>query len=128
MPTEIRSIQTGGAPAAIGPYSQAIVVDNLVFTSGQIPVEPTSGKLVEARIETQARQVFKNLEAVLGAAGTTLQRAVKVTVYLTDLEDFQALNRVYAEVFGTARPARSTVQVARLPLDSLVEVDVVALR
>jgi len=128
MPIEICSIQTEKAPAAIGPYSQAVVAGDMVFTSGQIPVDPATGKMVEATMEAQARQVFKNLEAVLQAAGSSLQRAVKVTVYLKDLGEFQTLNRIYAEVFGSARPARSTVQVARLPLDSLVEVDVVALR
>ncbi len=126
MASDIKTVHTDRAPAAIGPYSQALVVGGFVFTSGQIPVDPGTGKMVEGTIEAQARQVFRNLEAVLNEAGTSLQRAVKVTVYLKDLGDFQVLNRVYAEVFGTARPARSTVQVARLPLDSLVEVDVVA--
>ncbi len=128
MVTELRTVHTEEAPAAIGPYSQAVVAGDFVFTSGQIPVDPGTGKMVEPDIEVQARQVFRNLEAVLKAAGSSLQRAVKVTVYLKDLGDFQRLNRVYAEVFGDARPARSTIQVARLPLDSLVEVDVVAAR
>ncbi len=128
MSTTIETIETREAPAAIGPYSQALVVGDMVFTSGQIPVNPVTGKMVDPDIEQQARQVFENLEAVLKAAGTSLQRAVKVTVYLKDLGEFQTVNRIYAEVFGSARPARSTVQVARLPLDSLIEVDVVAVR
>lgn len=128
MSKTIQSIRTDKAPAAIGPYSQAISYGDLVFTSGQIPIDPASGKIVEGDIEVQARQVFSNLRAVLEAADTSLEKALKVTVYLQDLADFQRLNSVYAAAFGQARPARTTVQVARLPLDSRVEIDVVAAR
>lgn len=128
MTAELKSIHTPQAPAAIGPYSQAIVMGDLVFTSGQIPLRPDTQTLVEGDIEAQSRQVFQNLAAVLEAAGSSLSRVIKSTVYLQDMNDFQRFNAVYAEAFGEARPARSTVQVARLPRDARVEVDVIAAR
>lgn len=128
MTAELKSIHTPQAPAAIGPYSQAIVMGDLVFTSGQIPLRPDTQTLVEGDIEAQSRQVFQNLAAVLEAAGSSLSRVIKSTVYLQDMNDFQRFNAVYAEAFGDARPARSTVQVARLPRDARVEVDVIAAR
>lgn len=128
MTAELKSIHTPQAPAAIGPYSQAIVMGDLVFTSGQIPLRPDTQTLVEGDIEAQSRQVFQNLAAVLEAAGSSLSKVIKSTVYLQDMNDFQRFNAVYAEAFGDARPARSTVQVARLPRDARVEVDVIAAR
>lgn len=121
-------ISTDQAPKAIGPYSQAIELGNLIFTSGQIPLDPATGALVEGGIEAQTRQVFNNLRAVLLAAGTVLEKTVKATVFLQDLNDFQAMNAVYAEAFGEARPARSTVQVARLPRDARIEIDLIVAR
>ncbi|AFZ66916.1 RidA family protein [Deinococcus peraridilitoris] len=120
-----QSISTPHAPAAIGPYSQAIRHGQLVYTSGQIPLRP-DGTLVEGSIEEQARQVFANLQAVLEAAGTSLSRVIKATVFVTDLGQFAELNAVYAEHFSEPFPARSTVEVSRLPRDVLVEIEVVA--
>lgn len=121
----ISIINTPDAPAAIGPYSQAMVVDGWLYSSGQIPLT-TEGKLVEGDIEAQTRQVFANLRAVLAEAGTDLSRVVKTTVFVKDLNDFARLNAVYAEAFGAHKPARSTVEVARLPRDVLVEIEVIA--
>ncbi len=118
-------VNTSDAPAAIGPYSQAIVVDGWLYSSGQIPLT-AEGKLVEGDIEAQTRQVFANLRAVLAEAGTDLSRVVKTTVFVKDLNDFARLNAVYAEAFGAHKPARSTVEVARLPRDVLVEIEVIA--
>ena len=123
-------IRTSQAPAAIGPYSQAIVVPvgdaKLIFCSGQIPIDPATGDLVKGDVTDQARRVLENVVAVLGAAGATLRDVVKTTMYLADLNDFNAVNKVYAERFIDAPPARSTVQVARLPRDSRVEIEVTA--
>lgn len=121
------TIATGRAPQAIGPYAQAIKVDGFVYTSGQIALEPATGNLVDGGIAGQTRRVLENLKAVLDAAGSSLDRAIKSTVYLTDLGDFQEMNTIYAEYFGEAKPARSTVGVAQLPRGALVEIDVVAL-
>lgn len=118
-------VNTSVAPAAIGPYSQAIVVDGWLYSSGQIPLT-AEGKLVEGDIEAQTRQVFANLRAVLAEAGTDLSRVVKTTVFVKDLNDFARLNAVYAEAFGAHKPARSTVEVARLPRDVQVEIEVIA--
>ena len=118
-------VQTPKAPAAIGPYSQATRFGNLVITSGQIPLRP-DGTLVEGGIEAQTRQVLDNLSAVLAAAGTDLSRVVKTTVFLADMNEFAAMNAVYAEYFQAPYPARSTVQVARLPRDVRVEIEVMA--
>ncbi len=120
-------ISTDSAPAAIGPYSQAVGFQSLVFTSGQIPLRP-DGTLVEGDVEAQTRQVLENLAAVLEAAGSSLAQVLKCTVFLKDLSDFQAMNAIYAESFPSEPPARSTVQVAKLPLDVRVEIEAVALR
>lgn len=120
-------ISTESAPAAIGPYSQAIAVGDLIFVSGQLPVNPESGQFVEGGIPEMTRQIFRNIETILAAAGSGLGKIVKTTVFLADLEDFQAMNGAYAEFFGENPPARSTVQVARLPRDARIEIEVVAL-
>lgn len=119
-------ITTADAPAAIGPYSQAIRCGNLVFVSGQIPLDPSTGRMAEGGIEAQTDRVLKNLVAILAAAGSGLDRVVKTTVYLRDLEDFGKMNEVYAKFFPARPPARATVQVARLPRDAALEIDVVA--
>ena len=118
-------IATSAAPAAIGPYAQAIVADGWVFTSGQIPLD-AAGQLVGSDIASQTEQVFDNLTAVLAAAGASLAEVIKSTVFVQDLNDFAQLNAVYERRFGSHKPARSTVQVARLPRDVLVEIEVVA--
>ena len=120
-------IHTEDAPAAVGPYSQAVKTDSTVYTAGQIGLVPGTGKLVEGDVEAQARQVMANLKAVLEAAGTGFDAVVKTTIYLTDMADFAAVNAIYGEVFADAPPARSTVAVAGLPLGALVEIDMVAL-
>jgi 2-iminobutanoate/2-iminopropanoate deaminase len=122
----IRTHHSEGAPAAIGPYAQAVSVGGFVFTSGQVALDPVSGEMVAADFEAEARRVFANLRAVLDAAGCALADVVRATVYLTDLADFAVLNRVYAEAFGDHKPARSTVQVAALPKGARVEIDLVA--
>jgi 2-iminobutanoate/2-iminopropanoate deaminase len=128
MPTQRRDvIQTASAPAAIGPYSQAIAGQNLVFCSGQIPLDPVTGELVQGDTASQARQVMKNLEAVLIAAGTGLAQIVKTTIFLVDLADFAKVNEVYGSFFDAAPPARSTIQVAALPKGARVEIDAIAL-
>ena len=122
-------IATTEAPAAVGPYSQAIALDNLLFAAGQIPLDPATGDLVAGGIAEQTHQVLKNLRAVLKAAGSDLDRAVKTTVFLKSMDSFVAMNEVYGrpEYFGSNPPARSTVEVARLPRDVLVEIEVLAL-
>ena len=120
-----KTVQTTNAPAAIGPYSQAIVCGGLVFTSGQIPLDPATGNVVGTDIREQAEQVMKNLTAVLEAAGSSLQNAVKTTCFLADMADFASFNQVYAAYF-TSNPARSCVAVKALPKGVLVEVEVVA--
>lgn len=121
------AVQTDKAPKAIGPYEQAIKVDGFVFTAGQIPLDPKSGNIVEGGIAAQTRQVLENLKGVLIASGSSLDRVVKATVFLKNMADFAAMNEVYAEYLGSARPARSTVAVAELPRGALVEIDLVAL-
>ena len=121
-------IATKNAPAAIGPYSQAIVVGDLDFTAGQAAVDPERGKLIEAGIEEQTRQTLRNIEAILEAAGSSMNQVVKTTVFLKDMGDFAAMNAIYAGFFGDVPPARSTVQVAALPLGALVEIEAVATR
>jgi len=116
------------APRVYGPYSQAITVGDLVFTAGQLPLDPASMEVVAGGIKEQATQVLANLRAVLQAAGTDLDRVVKTTLFLVDLADFAALNEVYAEAFGAHKPARSTVEVAGLPRGARVEIDAVASR
>lgn len=119
-------IQTQQAPAAIGPYSQAVQTENFVFASGQLGLDPQTGKLQEG-VEAQARQALSNVQAVLQAANSSIDRVVKTTIFLTDMNDFAAVNAVYGELFDQAPPARSTVQVAALPLGGLVEIEVIAL-
>jgi len=122
----IRIMQTDRAPAAIGPYSQAVVANGLLFTAGQIALDPASMQVVEGDVVAQSEQVLSNLGAVLASAGATWSDVVKTTVYLTDMHDFPRLNEVYSRVMGDARPARSTVQVSGLPRGVLVEIDLVA--
>lgn len=121
-------ISTPNAPAAIGPYSQAIGVEGLLFCSGQIPLDPATGNVVEGGIEEQTRQVLENVKALLAAAGTSLENVVKSTIFLADMNDFSTVNGIYGEYFQNDPPARSTVQVARLPRDVRVEIEVIALR
>jgi 2-iminobutanoate/2-iminopropanoate deaminase len=122
----IRAHHSDAAPAAIGPYSQAVSVGGFLFTSGQVALDPRSGELVAGGFEAEARQVFANLAAVLAAAGCGFADVVRATVYLADLADFPALNAIYAEIFAGHKPARSTVQVAALPKGARVEIDLVA--
>jgi len=124
MPKEI--IQTNQAPAAVGPYSQAVKIDRLVFVAGQVPIDPATGQLAEPDIQVQTRQALKNVAAVLQAAGTDMGRVVKATVFLADMEDFARMNEIYAEFFPTDPPARACVQVARLPRDARVEIEAIA--
>ena len=122
-------IRTDKAPSAIGPYSQGIQAGDFIFCAGQAALDPATGKLVPGGIKAQTRQILKNLEAVLQAGGSDLERVVKVTVFLADWSDFQGMNEVFAEVFGTSEPpARSTVQGARWPQGSLLAIEAIALR
>ncbi len=123
---ERTAIRTDHAPAAIGPYSQAIRVGDLIFTSGQIPLDPRTGAMVDGDIAAQTRQVLDNLDAVLTAAGVGWGAVARATIYLADLADFAAVNALYGERFTGPPPARSTVQVARLPRDARVEIDLIA--
>jgi len=120
-------IATTEAPGAVGPYSQGIAIDGMVFTAGQIPIDPATGEVAATSIEDQTRQVLRNLDAVLRAAGSGLHRVVKMTVFMTDLGDFQAMNGVYSEFFPSDPPARSAVQVVALPLGVQIEMEAVAL-
>lgn len=120
-------VATDQAPAAVGPYSQAIRAGKLVFTAGQIPLDPSTGKLIEGDIQAQTRRVLLNLQAVLEAAGSSLSQVVKTTVFLQDMGDFKAMNQVYAEFFTENPPARSAVQAAALPLGVDIEIEAIAL-
>jgi 2-iminobutanoate/2-iminopropanoate deaminase len=122
----MRTIQTPNAPAAIGPYSQAKALGNLLFTAGQIPLVPGTMEMVTGAIEAQTEQVVRNLTAVLQEAGTDWARVLKTTVFLTDMADFAAFNAVYERLLGSAKPARSTVQVAALPKGAKVEIELIA--
>jgi 2-iminobutanoate/2-iminopropanoate deaminase len=124
----LERVQTNGAPAAIGPYSQAIISGDLVFTAGQIPLDPGTMQIVGADVAAQTRQVFGNLKAILEAAGASLDAVIKTTVFLSDMNDFAAMNEVYAAAFGDHKPARSTVEAARLPKDVKVEIEAIAVR
>ncbi len=124
----MKYVQTDGAPAAIGPYSQAIRSGDFLFCSGQIALEPASGEMVGGSAADQARQVLANLGAVLDAGGASLQTVVKTTIFLDDMADFAAVNEVYAAAFGDHRPARATVEAAALPKGALVEIDAIARR
>jgi len=121
------TVSTDKAPAAIGPYSQAVWSGSLLFCSGQIPLDPATGKMVQGGIQEQTERVLANLEAVLSAGGLTLSSVVKTTVYLVDLADFPAMNAVYAKFFRRDPPARATVQVAKLPAGAKVEIDAIAM-
>jgi len=125
--SELTSVATDRAPAAIGPYSQAIRAGNMVFCSGQIPIDPATGAFVEGGIEEQTRRCLENLSQVLAEAGSGLDRAVRLTVFLRDMEDFPKMNEVYATFFPETRPARAAVEVSRLPKDAMVEIDCIAL-
>ena len=119
-------ISTENAPGAIGPYSQAVKAGGMIFCSGQIPIDPVTGEFVSHAVSEQTEQVLKNLREVLGAAGADLSHVVKTTVFLADMSDFSEMNEVYAKYFGENKPARSTVQAARLPRDAKVEIDCIA--
>jgi 2-iminobutanoate/2-iminopropanoate deaminase len=122
----METISTENAPGAIGPYSQAVKTGNMVFCSGQIPIDPATGNFVSDDVAEQTEQVLKNLTAVLQAAGSDLDKVVKTTVFLTDMNDFAAMNEVYARYFDANKPARATVQAARLPRDARVEIECIA--
>jgi 2-iminobutanoate/2-iminopropanoate deaminase len=124
----MRIVSTDGAPKAIGPYSQAVVTGDLVFTAGQVALDPTTTELVGGDVQAQTERVLQNLDAVLAASGSALDRVVKTTVFLADMADFAAMNEVYARRFGSHKPARTTVAVAALPKGARVEIDVVAER
>ena len=121
-----QTIHTDSAPAAIGPYSQAIQIGDLLFVSGQVPIDPSTGAIVEGDIKAQAQQSLNNLKAILNAAGTNMGAVVKTTVFLADMNDFAAMNEVYAQFFQEPFPARSAVQVGRLPKDAKVEIEAIA--
>ncbi len=121
-----KAVRTDKAPAAIGPYSQAIACGGFLFCSGQIPLDPATGKMVDGGIDAQTERVLRNLEAVLAAAGSSLAAVVKTTVYLADLGDFPAMNAVYGKFFAAEPPARATVQAAKLPAGARVEIDAIA--
>lgn len=124
-------VSTTNAPAAIGPYSQAVQIGNVIYSSGQIPLDPATGQMVEGGIREQTVRVLENLKAVLAGAGTDMQRVVKTTVFLKSMGDFAAMNEIYGTYLapeGIVAPARSTVEVARLPKDALVEIEVIALK
>jgi 2-iminobutanoate/2-iminopropanoate deaminase len=120
------AVSSSSAPKAIGPYSQAIKAGNLLFVSGQVPIDPATGNLIDGDIATQTHRVFKNIGEILKAAGTSFDAVVRSTVYLQDMNDFAKMNEVYGTYFSSPAPARATVQVARLPKDAKVEIDVIA--
>lgn len=122
----MKTVQTPNAPSAIGPYSQAMIANGMVFTSGQIALKP-SGEMVEGDVREQCAQVLANLKAVLEAAGSSLNHVIKTTIFLDNMDDFAAVNELYAEAFGTHKPTRSTVAVKTLPKNALVEIDAIAL-
>lgn len=121
-------IHTDKAPKAVGPYSQAVESNGMVFLSGQVPIDPATGKLVEGGIEEQTNQVLKNIEAILTEAGLTFANVVKTTCFLTNLGDFQTFNSIYATRFTEKQPARSTIEISKLPLGALVEVECIAVK
>jgi len=124
----IKKVKSENAPAPIGPYSQAIEANGFIFTSGQIAINPKTGELSTGGVEEQARLVFENVKAVLDAAGSGLDKAVKTTIFLKNMSDFVKINAIYAEFFGSSLPARSTIEVSRLPKDGLIEVDCIAVK
>ena len=119
-------VNTSNAPGAIGPYSQAIKINKMVYLSGQIAIDPKTQKLIDGDIEAQTKRVLENLKAVVNAAGSSLENVVKTTIYITDINDFPRVNEIYASYFSAGKPARSTVCVARLPKDAKVEIDAIA--
>ncbi len=119
-------ISTSKAPQAIGPYSQAVRFDNLLFISGQIPLEPESGEIVKGDIKAQTKQILENLKGILTAGGSSLDNVLRTTIFLTDLEDYADVNKMYAQFFEKSMPARSTVQVSRLPMEVRIEIDAIA--
>ena len=119
-------IYTKSAPEPIGPYSQAIKSGNFIFSSGQIPIDPATGNIVAGDVKNQTRQTLENIKAILNASGSDISKVVKVTLYLKNIGDFGAVNEVYAEYFGESKPARATLEAARLPKDVLIEIDVIA--
>jgi 2-iminobutanoate/2-iminopropanoate deaminase len=119
-------ISTNKAPQAIGPYSQAVQFDNLLFISGQIPIEPKSGAILTGNIKEQTMQILENLNSILTAGESSLNNVLRVTIFLTNLEDYAAVNEVYTQFFEESQPARSTVQVSRLPMDAQIEIDAIA--
>ena len=121
-------ISTDKAPAAIGPYSQAIEVNGMIYTSGMIPIDPSTGELVTGSVEAQAEQAISNLEALLAASGSSIEKAVKTVVFISNMDDFGKINEVYAKHFKETYPARSCVQVARLPKDVAIEIEAVAVK
>jgi 2-iminobutanoate/2-iminopropanoate deaminase len=121
-----QAVSTPGAPAAIGPYSQAIRAGSMLFVSGQIPLDPETGIMVEGDVTVQTHRVFRNLAAILEAAGSSLDRVVRVGVFLADMNDFAAMNEAYGTYFSSPAPARATIQAARLPRDARIEIDVIA--
>lgn len=121
-----QAVSTESAPLAIGPYSQAVRAGDLLFVSGQVPIDPATGRLVEGDIATQTRRVLRNVGAILEAAGASFDHVVRTTVFLTDMDDFAAMNEVYAGCFRSPAPARATVQVSRLPKDARIEIDAIA--
>ena len=123
-----KQVNTTSAPAAIGPYSQGVIAGNLLFVSGQIPLNPLDGSLVSDSLESQANQVFQNLRAIIQEAGSSFEHVLKLTIYLTDLENFAAVNKVMENYFNEPYPARATVEVSRLPKDVAVEIDAIVER
>jgi len=121
-------VATDKAPTAVGPYSQAVAVGQFVFTAGQLAIDPQTGQLIRGGIAEQTRQVLRNLAAVLEAADSSLDKVVKTTIFLSDMADFQNVNRVYEEFFPSAPPARSTIEVSRLPLEALIEIEAIAVK
>ncbi|MCT4638663.1 MAG: RidA family protein [Bacteroidales bacterium] len=123
-----RVIETKNAPAAVGPYSQAVEANGTLYISGQLPIDPTTGQLVEADIKTQTEMVFQNIEGVLTEAGYSFNNVVKMTVLLKNMDDFAAMNEVYARYYPNGKPARAAYQVAKLPLDVMVEIETIAVK
>ncbi len=121
-----KAISTQSAPQAIGPYSQAIQIDRFLYTSGQIPLDPATAQIVEGGIQEQTARVFENLKAVLAESGADFSKVIKTTVFIKDMNDFAAMNEIYAQYFTAPYPARSTVEVARLPKDALIEIELIA--
>ena len=119
-------ISTKNAPEAIGPYSQAVIFDKLIFVSGQIPVDPKSGEVIKGNIDVQTKQALENIKSILESGGYSLQNVLRTTIFLTDINDYAVVNETYSQYFKSSRPARSTVQVSRLPKDVHVEIDAIA--